>query len=118
MDITDCDTPLISIPNKLIVSPLHIRDKHISDNHSAKVTYGNLYKEYPEIFDPDYPLEPSPDMIGKMVNIWGEYMEITFFLVIERIKGDQSFFKPFLDSLPEANESLFNLDPNKTIYGQ
>ena len=45
-------------------------------------------------------------------------MEITFFLVIERIKGDQSFFKPFLDSLPEANESLFNLDPNKTIYGQ
>ena len=100
VDIPDSNTPLISIPNKLIVSPLHIRGRKISENHATKATYGDIFKEFPKIFDPDHPLEPSADIIGKMVNIWGEYMEITLFLVIERFKGDKSFYKPFLDSLP------------------
>ena len=87
IDIPDSNTPLISIPNKLIVSPLHIRGRKICENHAAKATYGDIFKEFPEVFDPDHPLEPSADIIGKMVNIWGEYMEITLFLVIERFKG-------------------------------
>ena len=37
------------------------------------------------------------------------------FLVIERIKGDKSFFKPFLDYLPESNETLFTIDVNTPV---
>jgi hypothetical protein len=30
-------------------------------------------------------------------------------LIIEKLKGDESFYKPFFDSLPEKNETLFTL---------
>ena len=37
------------------------------------------------------------------------------FLVIERIKGDKSLFKPFLDYLPEINETIFTIDDSTPV---
>ena len=46
-----------------------------------------------------------------MANNWAEYMQITLFLVIERFKDEKSFYKPFIDSLPDCIENFFALDP-------
>ena len=114
-DILDSDTPLLSIPNKLIVSSLHIKDRLISNNHASKTTYGQFFSAFPLIFDPDYPAEPSLEFPGKMTNNWAEYFQITFFLVIERFKQDKSFYKPFIDSLPEHIENFCTLDHSTKI---
>ena len=45
----------------------------------------------------------------KIDNCLGEYFQITFFLVAEKIKGDKSFWKPFLDSLPSSNDTLYTI---------
>jgi hypothetical protein len=45
----------------------------------------------------------------KIDNCLGEYFQITFFLVAEKIKGDKSFWKPFLDSLPTSNDTLYTI---------
>jgi len=40
---------------------------------------------------------------------------VALFLIIERLKGDQSFFKPFLDYLPSVNDTIFTIDPETKI---
>ena len=39
------------------------------------------------------------------------------FLIIERLKQEKSFWKPFLDYLPERNETLFTVDPKTQVGG-
>jgi hypothetical protein len=36
-------------------------------------------------------------------------------LIIERLKGEKSFWKPFLDYLPSSNDTLFTIDPTTPI---
>lgn len=47
--------------------------------------------------------------------MYAEYFQITFFLITERLKGKDSFWKPFFDSLPQSNETLFTVPPDTPI---
>jgi len=40
---------------------------------------------------------------------------VALFLIIERLKGEKSFWKPFLDYLPPSNDTLFTIDPDTPI---
>ena len=50
-----------------------------------------------------------------MENELGEYFQVALFLIVERLKGDKSFWKPFLDYLPAKNDTLFTIDPQTPI---
>ena len=43
-----------------------------------------------------------------MENVWAEYFQITLFLIVEQVRSD-SFWKPFIDSLPASNETFFTI---------
>ena len=36
-------------------------------------------------------------------------------MIFERLKGDESFWKPFLDYLPTSNETLFTINNDQVI---
>ena len=40
---------------------------------------------------------------------------MALFLILERLKGEKSFYKPFLDYLPEVNDTIFTIDPSTAI---
>lgn len=82
-DLTDPDTPIISIPNKLIVSPLHVQQQPIGPNAS----YQDLFNLCPQLFDPKHPYEPNDKVPTKMENQYGEYFQLTLFLILEKLKG-------------------------------
>ena len=79
----DRETPLVLIPNKLIISPYHIGKQEMA----AGILYQEYFKDFKE-------------------SEWKEYHQLTLFLILERL-NQNSFWKPFLDYLPSQNETLF-----------
>jgi hypothetical protein len=51
------DEPVIEIPNKLLVSPYHIRENYF-DMHN-KIKYSDVFELAPELFDPKYKYKPN-----------------------------------------------------------
>ena len=114
-DITDSSEPIIQIPSKLIVSPYHVSRRKVAEWGDGHLTYDELFKATPRLFHPKFPHEPHDVIPGKMDNHLGEYFQLALFLIVERLKGDKSFYKPFLDYLPVRNDTLFTLDLNTPI---
>jgi hypothetical protein len=56
---------------------------------------------YPELFDPKYPYKANRVIKSKIDNEYGDYFQLTFFLIVERLKGDKSFYEPFISYLPK-----------------
>ena len=59
------------------------------------------------LFDPN---SPSPSLMESdnenPKNQLAEVFQITYFLINEKLKQNDSFWKPFLDSLPDSNDTL------------
>ena len=98
------------MPNKLIISPHHIAPKQFGSR-----TFSEVFNIAPELFDVDHPIEPNYDIPSKLENAYAEYFQITFFLIFEKLKRDKSFWKPYFDSLPQKNETLFTLTNDAKI---
>ena len=43
----------------------------------------------------------------KVDNEFAEYFQLTFFLIVERLKGPKSFFHPFVNYLPSDLQTLY-----------
>jgi hypothetical protein len=54
IDLDTDEVPLIQIPNKLIISPLHIQSMHC-----GQTTYSDVFALCPELFDAKYPYEAN-----------------------------------------------------------
>ena len=80
---TDEDDVLLKIPNKLLVTPYHIGVREAG--YRGK-TYKELFEGCRELFDPKYPYKQSRQIKSKMENEYGEYVQLTFFLITERLK--------------------------------
>lgn len=52
---------------------------------------------------------------AKLDNAQAEYFQIALFLITERLKGEKSSWKPFLDYLPASNETLFTIKDQHPI---
>ena len=64
-------------------------------------------------FNPKHPFEPNDKVPTKLENVFAEYFQLTVFLIFERLKGEDSFWKPFLDYLPTSNETLFTISADQ-----
>jgi hypothetical protein len=42
-----------------------------------------------------------------MENEYGEYFQLTFFLITELMKGKESFYEPFISYLPKDIQTLY-----------
>ena len=89
---------------------MHVRELQYSDTQK----YGDIFKMSPALFDPDFAREPNLEIPTKMENALGEYFQITLFLITEKLKGENSDWKFFLDSLPERNDTIFTI-PDQPI---
>ena len=62
-DLIDETEPVVQIPSKLIVSPYHIAGRMLSESSSDgekfKITYEEVFKLNPKLFDSTFPYEPS-----------------------------------------------------------
>jgi len=96
---------VIKVPNKLIISPHHISSLPFHE----KQPYQAVFSLAPQLFDPAHPTEPNDLCPEKIDNAHGEWFQMTFFLITERLKGEKSFFEPYLAILPPVNESLATL---------
>lgn len=117
-DFSDPQEPVIQIPSKLIVSPYHISRKNVAEWADGCLKYSTVFEERPEVFHSKYPLEPNDNFPEKLENEYGEYFQVTLFLIIERLKQEQSMFKPFLDYLPPVNDTIFTIDPDTPVGPQ
>jgi hypothetical protein len=45
----------------------------------------------------------------------GDYFQLAFFLIIEKIKGEKSFWKPYIDALPQVIETLLTIDLHQSV---
>ena len=113
-DFKDPNDPIIQIPSKLIVSPYHISRRLIAAD-GGTLTYGDLFSQTPSLFHPKYPFEPHSELPHMLENQLGEYFQLSLFLIIERLKGEKSFYKPFLDYLPARNDTLYTLSDNTPV---
>ena len=60
-DLIDETEPVVQIPSKLIVSPFHIAGRALSEtvDEKFKITYEEVFKQNPKLFDSTFPYEPS-----------------------------------------------------------
>ena len=63
-EVIDPEQPLLSIPNKLIISPLHLQNRLVAPSF----TYGELYGLSPELYDPKFSLKSNPSAPAKKEN--------------------------------------------------
>ena len=114
-DLNDHTEPVIQVPSKLIVSPYHISNRALAEWFDGELRYKTVFEATPSLFHPKYPYEPSTEIPDKLENNLGEYFQVALFLIIERLKGEKSFFMPFLDYLPSVNDTIFTIDPETQI---
>ena len=50
-----------------------------------------------------------------MENEYGEYFQLTFFLITERLKGQESFYEPFISYLPDDIQTLYTYPDDTKI---
>jgi hypothetical protein len=70
----------------------------------------------PELFDPKYPYKANRAIKSKIDNEYGDYFQLTFFLIVERLKGEKSFYEPFISYLPKEIQTLYTY-PDDTKIG-
>ncbi len=74
---------IMKIPNKILVTPYHVSYHEIAN--------GTLYKDTfalsPELFDAKYPYKQSREVKSRFENEYALYFQLTFFLIVERLKG-------------------------------
>lgn len=86
---TDQNTPIFMIPNKLLISPLMIERTELSQ----------ILKENPKLFCENH----SGD---------AEFNILALFLLYERIKGEKSFYHPYLQMMQNVEAICEWSDPN------
>jgi len=132
-DFTDVTDAIVRVPNKLIICPHHVKHhlfngnwgdhtgtalpkEYFTNREPGQVTYKDVFELSPETFDPEYEYEPNMSIPVKLDNSQAEYFQITFFLITERLKGQKSSWKPFLDYLPASNETFFTIKDGHPIH--
>ena len=78
------------------------------------------------MFDPKYHYKPNRSLTSRMENEFAEYFQLTFFLITERLKGNNSFYEPFISYLPKDIQTLYTYpdstriseDSDKTLIGE
>ena len=70
-----------------------------------------------ELFDDKYPYKPSREVKSRYENEYADYFQLAFFLIIERLKGDKSFYEPFISYLPKEIQTLYTY-PDDTKIGE
>ena len=84
-DVTDKTLPLIQVPNKLILS----LDRINSLQFNATTNYSQIYVQHQDLF---FSRENKNE---------GQDLQVVFFLLSERSKGEDSFWHHFLQTLPQ-----------------
>ena len=102
---------IMKIPNKILVTPYHVSYHEIAN--------GALYKEVfsacPELFDPKFPYKPSREVKSRKENEYALYFQLTFFLIVEKLKGEKSFYEPFISYLPKEIQTLYTYPDDTKI---
>ena len=82
------------------------------DKDNKTHLYKDLFVQHPELFDPKYEYSYKHASINKnkLENEYGEYFQLTFFLINERLKGKKSPFEPFISYLPKDIQTLYTVD--------
>ena len=50
-----------------------------------------------------------------MENEFAEYFQLSFFLIAEKLKGDDSFFEPFIRCLPKEIHTIYTYPDDTRI---
>ena len=69
----------------------------------------------PELFDPKFPYKEKEGNPLKKENEFGEYFQLSLFLLVERLKSKESFWFPFIDYLPKENNTLYTYPDDTKI---
>lgn len=94
---------ILKIPNKLLITSYHVENRDFVPG----IKYKEIFKMAPELFDPKYPYKQNREVKSRIDNEFAEYFQLTFFLIVERLKGDDSFFEPFISYLPKEIHTLY-----------
>lgn len=70
----------------------------------------------PELFDPKYTYKQNNVVKSRVDNEYADYFQLTFFIINERLKGEKSFWFPFINYLPEDIQTLYSYPDNTSIY--
>ncbi|CDW87774.1 UNKNOWN [Stylonychia lemnae] len=105
---------LVKIPNQLMISSYHVKNQYF--NEQKQVKYAQIFDLIPEIFDPKYKYKPNSSVKERIDNEYGEYYQLSFFLINERLKGKSSFWYPFINYLPAEIQTLYNYPDNTPIH--
>ena len=98
---------LVKIPSKLIVSPYHVQNQPFSAD--GQVRYAEIFAKDPQVFDPKFKYKVNNVVKSRIDNEYAEYFQLTFFLLSERLRGEQSFWYPFVNYLPKRIDTLYTL---------
>ena len=110
------DEPILQVPSKLMLSPYHVSKHYVAQwDEGEGLQYIVLFEAAPHIYHSNYPTEQSRDYPEKLDNSIGDIFQCTIFLILERLKGEKSFFKPYIDTLPPVCETFFTIDPATPI---
>jgi hypothetical protein len=102
---------ILKVPNKLLITPYHVGAREFVPG----ITYNVVFSRSPELFDPKYPYKPKKELRSKFENDYGDYFKLTFFLISERLKGERSFFEPFISYLPKEIHTLYTYPDDTKI---
>lgn len=78
-------------------------------------TYKEVFQLSKELFDPKYPYKASKQVPSRMENEFADYFQLTFFLIAEKLKGEKSFFEPFVSYLPKEIHTLYTYPDDTKI---
>ena len=76
---------IVKIPNKLMISSYHVKNQYF--NEEKKIKYSEVFDMIPELFDPKYKYKPNSSVKERIDNEYGEYYQLSFFLINEKLKG-------------------------------
>jgi hypothetical protein len=104
---------IMKIPNKLLVTPYHVGNHEIVSG----LKYKDIFALSNELFDNNYPYKPSREVKSRYENEYADYFQLTFFLIVEKLKGEKSFYEPFISYLPKDIQTLYTY-PDDTKIGE
>ena len=102
---------IMKMPNKLLITPYHVQAREFTNG----VSYKEVFEISKELFDPKYPYKANKQVTSKMENEFADYFQLTFFLIGERLKGETSFYEPFISYLPKEIHTLYTYPDDTKI---
>ena len=102
---------IMKIPNKILVTPYHVSYHEVSNG----TLYKNIFALSRELFDPKFSYKQSREVKSRFENEYALYFQLTFFLITERLKGDNSFYEPFISYLPKDIQTLYTYPDDTKI---